>query len=345
MLTENAATVALRFFIQSQQLDKAQQAFDKLEAVAGTGPEATAKLTNMYLAMGRDLQGQLEALAAAQGDAAAAAPAAALGILAGFEKFLEGVAKRDAKVASQIWVATTYLSLGSGSGSGSVVPPAKALAYLARAAEVYEKLLAGSGAATAGSAEEIARFVPSIRLKLASVYRELGRWDEALGHVDWILSDPKRQNSLDAQIQAAELLQAAGEKATDGVAAARFLREAIAGRKSQGGVAWGWGGIANRLARQAADPKAADARAKFFAARLNVVRCRLALLAKPGQDRAKLLQMAFNDVSVTYRLYPDLGGDSFRAQFDALLKQIQKERGETSPRGLAELDETPVAAS
>jgi len=348
-LAENAATVALRFFIQSQQLDKAQQAFDKLEAVAGTGPEATAKLTNMYLAMGRDLQGQLEALAAAQGDAAAeapaAAPAAVLGILAGFEKFLEGVAKRDAKVASQMWVATTYLSLGSGSGSGSVVPPAKASAYLARAAQVYEKLLASSGAAPPGSADEIARFVPSIRLKLASVYRELGRWDEALGHVDWILSDPKRQNSLDAQIQAAELLQAAGEKATDGAASARFLREAIAGRKSQGGVAWGWGGIANRLARQAADPKAVDARAKFFAARLNVVRCRLDLLAKPGQDRAKLLQMAFNDVAVTYRLYPDLGGDSFRAQFDALLKQIQKERGETGPRGLAELDETPVAAS
>ena len=60
--------------------------------MAGTGPEATAKLTNMYLAMGRDLQGQLEALAAAQGDAAAAAPAAVLGILAGFEMFLEGVA-------------------------------------------------------------------------------------------------------------------------------------------------------------------------------------------------------------------------------------------------------------
>ena len=350
-LAENAATVALRFFIQSQQLDKAQQAFDKLEAVAGTGPEATAKLTNMYLSMGRDLQGQLEALAATQGatqgNGLAESEGTALGILAGFEKFLEGVAKRDAKVASQMWVATTYLSLGSGSGSGTVVPRAKASGYLARAAEVYEGLLkrSGAGAGLADGADEIARFVPSIRLKLASVYRELGRWDEALGHVDWILSDAKRQNSLDAQIQAAELLQAAGEKATDGAASARFLREAIAGRKSQGGVAWGWGGIANRLARQAADAKAIDARAKFFTARLNVVRCRLALLAKPGQDRAKLLQMAFNDVAVTYRLYPDLGGDAFRAQFDALLKQIQKERGEASPRGLAELDETPVAAS
>ena len=349
-LAENAATVALRFFIQSQQLDKAQQAFDKLEAVAGTGPEATAKLTNMYLSMGRDLQGQLEALAAKQvaspGDGAALSEGTALGILAGFEKFLEGVAKRDEKVASQMWVATTYLSLGSGSGSATVVPRAKASGYLARAADVYEGLHKRSGptAGAANGADEIVRFVPSIRLKLASVYRELGRWDEALGHVDWILSDAKRQNSLDAQIQAAELLQAAGEKATDGAASVRFLREAIAGRKNQGGVAWGWGGVANRLARQAADPKAIDARTKFFTARLNVVRCRLALLAKPGQDRAKLLQMAFNDVAVTYRLYPDLGGDAFRTQFDALLKQIQKERGEASPRGLAELDEAPVAA-
>ncbi len=342
-LAENAATVALRFFIQSQQLDKAQAAMAKLEAVAGTGPEASAKLTSMYLSMGRDLQGQLEALAAA-GASAESDPRVAA-ILSGFEKFLEGVAKRDSKTASQMWVATTYLSLGSGSGSGSVVPKAKAAAYLARAAEVYEALLSRAGTASppadGASGDDIARFVPSIRLRLASVYRELGRWEEALGHVDWILSDPRRQNSLDAQIQAAEILQAAGEKSSDAAASTRWLREAIAGRKNGGGVAWGWGGIANRLARQAADPRAADARTKFFEARLNVVRCRLALLAKAGQERAKLLEMATNDIAITYRLYPDLGGDAFRAQFDALLRRVQKERGEASPRGLAELDEAP----
>ena len=348
-LAENAATVALRFFIQSQQLDKAQQAMDKLESVAGTGPEASARLTNMYLSMGRDLQGQLEALASGDRQGTPDAQAAASAILAGFEKFLEGVAKRDPKTASQMWVATTYLSLGSGGtpgaggGAGAVVPKAKASAYLARAAEVYEGLLKRAGEATNG--DEIVKFVPSIRLKLASVYRELGRWDEALGHIDWILSDPKRQNSLDAQVQAAEILHAAGEGATDATAGTRYLREAIAGRKAGGGVAWGWGGIANRLARQAADPKAIDARTKFFNARLNVVRCRLALLAKPGQDRAKLLQMALNDVAITYRLYPDLGGESFRSQFDTLLKQIQKERGEAAPRGLVELDEATATAA
>lgn len=342
-VAENAAAVALRYFIQAQALDKAQEAMQKLEAAAGSGPEASAKLTGIYLAMGRDLQGQLEALAG--GGAGAESDPRVAALLAGFERFLDGVAKRDPKVASQMWVATTYLSLGSGTGSGSVVPKARASAYLARAAEVLQGLLSRAEAAPAAGGEELARFVPAIRLKLAGVSRELGRWDEALAHVDWILSDPRRQNALDVQVQAAETLQAAGERSTDAAAAARWLREAIAGRKSGGGVAWGWGGIANRLARQAADPRAADVRSKFFDARLAVVRCRLALLEKPGQDKAKLLQMAANDVAITYRLYPDLGGDAFRAQFDALLRRIQKERGEATPRGLAELDDGAAAAA
>jgi hypothetical protein len=342
-LAENAAAVALRYFIQSQSLDKAQEAMQKLEAAAGSGPEASAKLTGIYLAMGRDLQGQLEALATA-GAGAESDPRVA-GLLAGFERFLDGVATRDPKVASQMWVATTYLSLGSGTGSGSVVPKAKASAYLARAAEVLKGLLSRAEAAPAAGGEDLARFVPAIRLKLAGVSRELGRWEEALSQIDWILSDPRRQNALDVQVQAAETLQAAGERSTDAAAGARWLREAIAGRKSGGGVAWGWGGIANRLARQAADPRATDVRTKFFDARLAVVRCRLALLDKPGQDKAKLLQMAANDVAITYRLYPDLGGDAFRAQFDALLRRIQKERGEAAPRGLAEFDDAATAAA
>lgn len=340
-LAENAAAVALRYFIQAQALDKAQEAMQKLEAAAGSGPEAAAKLTGIYLAMGRDLQGQLEALAA--GGAGAESDPRVAALLAGFERFLDGVAKRDPKVASQMWVATTYLSLGSGTGSGSVVPKAKTSAYLGRAAEVLQGLLSKAEAAPEAGAEDLTRFVPAIRLKLAGVCRELGRWEEALAQIDWILSDPRRQNALDVQVQAAETIQAAGERSTDAAAGARWLREAIAGRKSGGGVAWGWGGIANRLARQAADPRATDVRTKFFEARLAVVRCRLALLEKPGQDKAKLLQMAANDVAITYRLYPDLGGDATRAQFDALLRRIQKERGDAVPRGLAELDDAAAA--
>lgn len=340
-LAESTLTVALRYFIQSEQIDKAQQAMDRLEAVAGTGDEASAKLTAMYLAMGRDLQGQLDALGAGEQAGSAAALAKASAILAGFEKFLDGVAKRDPKVTSQMWVATTYLSLGSGAGTGSVVPKAKADGYLAKAADAYRRLLDKGG-------NEIARFEPSIRLKVANVCRELGQWDEAQEQIDWILADPKRQNSLDAQIQAAELLQAAGEKMADKAKAEQFLKEAIVGRRRGQSVAWGWGGIANKLARQAFagnDDKALDARGKFFTARLNVAKCRLKRAEAATQEREKLLDMAFNDIAITYKLYPELGGKGMEKQFDRLLKEIEKARGNPAPKGIAGLKAAAEAAA
>ena len=341
-LAENTLSLALRYFIQTEKLDKAQQAMDRLEAVAGTGEEASAKLTAMYLAMGRDLQAQLDELGSGDKASTPDAQSKATAILGGFEKFLDGVGKRDQKISSQMWVATTYLSLGSGSGTGSVVPKNQAEGYLAKAAEVYEKLLKQGG-------DQIAKFEPSIRLKMANVYRELGKWDDAQGHIDWLLSDAKRQNSLDTQIQAAELLQSAGDKAagSDKAKAEEYFKQAIVGRKEGGSVIWGWGGISNKLARQAfagSDEKSLDARAKFFTARLNVAKCRLARAEVSETDRDKLLQMAANDVAITYKLYPELGGPSMYKQFDKLLKEIEKERGNSATKGLADLKEAQQAA-
>jgi hypothetical protein len=48
--------------------------------------------------------------------------------------------------------------------------------------------------------------------------------------------------------------------------------------------------------------------------------------------------MAVNDIAITYKLYPGLGGDASRARFEKLLKEIQKERGDPNPPGLAGLE-------
>jgi len=335
-LAESVLSVALRFFIQASATDpaalgKAQQAMEQLEKLAGTGAESSAKLTAMYLAMGRDLEGQLREIAAAGGTPSPESQARVQAILAGFEKFLDGVARRDTKTAAQMWVATTYLSLGSG---GSGASRTKAAEYLDKAAKTYEALLARGG-------DEVARFEPSLRLRLASVSKELGRWDEALGHIDWVLADAKRQNALDVQVQAAELLQAAGEKIQDKARADGLLRESIVGRRNGASVAWGWGGIANKLSRQAfasEDAKALEARERFFLARYNVAAIRLARARRSDTERSKLLDMAVNDIAITYKLYPGLGGDASRARFEKLLKEIQKERGEANPPGLAGLE-------
>lgn len=321
-------TLALRHFIGTEQIDKAEQAMNLLEKQAGTGGEAAAKLTSLYLSMGRDLQEQLRTLAGE-----AAAPERAGKLLAGFETFLERVAQRDKKTASQMWVASTYDALASGEGLGTAVSKPQREKYLAKAAEVYERLLE-SGAA------EVAEYEPTLRLKMAGIYQDRGQWDDARKHVDWFLTDASRQNMIDPQIAAAKLAQAAGGAAADATAAAKNFREAVSGDSTGGRVSWGWGGIANKLVRQAfsgADERAQRAQAQFFDARLNLARCRLAWAEKSDANRDKLLEMAFNDVAITYKLYPQLGGAGMRERFDAVLRDIQKAQGQP-PEGLAAID-------
>ncbi len=263
----------------------------------------------------------------------------AAAILAGFEQFLDKVAERDSKISSQMWVATTYLTLASGKGTGAVVAPEKAKSYLDRAASVYDALLKKGG-------DEVAKYETSIRLKMANVLRSRQKWDEAQEHINWIVSDPKRQNSLEVQVQAAELLQEAGLNlaASDMPKADGLLREATVGRKEAG--IWGWGGIAARVSKQVGNGGRFEE--TFFDSELNLVRCMVARAQLPGKEEAKkneLLRVAQSRIAANRRLYPKLGGESFARQFEKVLKEIQKLNGSASPRGFLELDEQEAGAA
>lgn len=344
---ESALGVALRAFVQADQPDeKIQQAMDALEKLAGAGDseEKSSRLTGMYSAIARQLQEQLERLGGGTADAEARQKAVAL--LGKFEKFLDRLAKRDPKANLQIWVATTYLALGSGKGTGAIVPRTKAEQYLDRAADVYKTLLEKK------DDPEVGRFEPSIRLKMAQIYKERARWDDAQEQIDWILSDAKRQTSLDTQVQAAEILQAAGQAlaATDAATAETRLREALVGRTGGTVEIWGWNGLAKKVQRQAfagADEKSLKSRDLFFKSRFQQAECLVALAQLPGKspDKAKdLLGKALSSVSFTRKMYPDMGGATLAAQFEKLLKEIQKLQGSANPGGFAELDEQAAAA-
>ena len=343
-LATATATAALRYYIEAQQTEKAAQAMKKLEDLAAaSGAEASARLTAMYQAMGRDLQEQLTSLATGPAAGSDQAKARAAGILSGFEKFLEGVAK-DPKLSSKMWAATTYLNLGSGTGTGSVVPKGKAEGYLDKSAAIYEGLLAGGG-------DEVAKYEPSIRLKMASVYREREKWDDAQKQMDWILADKRRQNTLEYQVQAAEMLQDAASKAADKQKQASLYGQAISGyrKKTAGGEAWAWGWavISNRLEPLAfadSDEKALEARRKFFAARLSAVKCRMEKAEALPQDRDKELQRALEYVDLTYKLHPDLGGADTRKQFDRLVKDIEKRQNKPA-RGIDGLKQASEEAA
>jgi hypothetical protein len=324
-LAESALTLSLLVFIQTDDFTRAQEAMKRLEDVAGTGGQASAKLAGLYLAMGRDLQDQLDALAAEAGKGDATALNRARTILQGFTAFLDAVADRDQKTSSQIWVATTYLALGSGKGTGAVVPPAAAEGYLRKAATAYEKLLAKQ------SDPDVARFEPSIRLQLADLRRQLGDAEAAQEQIAWLLAEPSRRNSLEVQVLAAEVLQTAAEaaaKAGDAAAADRHFQEAVAGDKAAG--IWGWAQIANRLERQGisgSDERSATARSTFFESRLKLAECligRARLSNASPEARQKRLSTADAVISMTRKLHPDLGGEAFSNRFTRLQESISQ---------------------
>lgn len=326
---EKSLGVALRCFVEAGALDKAQQTMGRLEQLAGQGKESADRLTAMYVAMGQELQNELEGLAKATGGDAATTRARARAILAGFEKFLDGVAKRDSRVSSQVWVASTYTTLGSGVGTGSLVPAADAARYLDAASAAFEGLLARA------SEPDVAKFEPALRLKMAEIHGARGRWNEADEQIAWLLSDKRRQNTPDLQMQAAAILQAAGERlaTSDPALAEEKLRQAAVGRTSGESVVWGWGGIANRLSRQAFaadDARSLKAREQFFEARLNLAAClfrRALLTGKDPSAKQELLTKAADSIEVTRRLYPDLGGKVFEERFERLLGDIKKQLG------------------
>jgi tetratricopeptide (TPR) repeat protein len=341
---EEILRLSLRFFIQTEKLEEAQKAMDLLEAAAGEGEDASERLAAMYLAMGKELQDQLGGIVGGgSGEVDAEARERAAKVVAGFEKFLERVGERDKKTSSQTWVATQFLALGAapgqsgGGGIGQVVPKEKRQEFLAKSAAVFEALLKSGD-------EKVKQREKSTRLQLATVYRELGRWEDALGHLEWIVSDPQRVNWLPAQIEAATFLEAAGAAGAGPNGGGDYLRQAVVGRQDGPIVFWGWGGLGNKLAKQAFssaskdDAKATETKRLFFEARLNVPRCRMKRADKEDDKRKEHLEMAEKDIVLTHKLYPDLGGKEFRTRFDKMLEQIQKELGRPSARGLEDLE-------
>jgi hypothetical protein len=94
--------------------------------------------------------------------------------------------------------------------------------------------------------------------------------------------------------------------------------------KNNRNTIWGWTEIA-RLA--AGDAKYRD---QFHEARYNLALCRYHYAMAQEEAAAKKEQLikAKSDISLTNGLYPDMGGDTWRGQYDNLLKNVQKELGE-----------------
>jgi hypothetical protein len=306
-----AYKAALRAYIavQPQQLEKAESVMTALESRIEASGDAKANetLTLIYISLGRELQRQLQELRSS-------GKRAELELVSkGFEIFLDRVAKRDtgASFSSLNWVAETYYSLGTGFDDGAAKIPTQARTYFERAAETYQKILKmveqqpslAEGDALLG-----------IRLRLAVSLRRSGEYQQALNLLASVLGDNK--NNLTAQVQAAETYQAQGDSKPDA-----YVNAIAGGMPDEQGnnLIWGWAKLSKLTMNN--DKLAStfhDARLKLAEARF-----KYGLKQKVVKDRRRHVEGAKQELWITYKLYPQLGGAEFQPQYERLLKRIQ----------------------
>ena len=331
----DAYKAALRAYVGAEKLDKAEDVMGKLEELVGQDDEAGAtRLTQIYISLGRQLEELLTRLRA-EGKTGEIEK-----VSQGFEKFLDTISKREKgnSFSSLNWVAQTFASLGAGLDPGDGPLPAAALRYYESAGATYYRLLKNPPEDMPEGAQT------SIKVQLAVCLRALGRraddsdpkaaknnFTQALSLLVGILKE--RQTRVDVQMEAARTYQ---ELARATEESRYFLNAILGGQKQANGtyLIWGWNGIARRVAGNE------KFRSVFYEARYNIALCRMRLAeTQKGDEQKATLKMAENDILVTQKLYPTLGGPEWFDKYDALLKTIRKFQGIENPEGLKAAEE------
>jgi hypothetical protein len=149
---------------------------------------------------------------------------------------------------------------------------------------------------------------------MATLAGQTGDFEKAIGTFEEILSGNAMM--LNVQVEAAKVLELWAQQ--DGQQAK--YNEAISGASK---AVWGWAKIANTTF------KYQKFRDTFHEARIHLGECRLNYaMIKSGDAQKNMLNQATQELSVTAKLIPDLGGNAFKARYDQLLKKIQTAQGE-----------------
>jgi tetratricopeptide (TPR) repeat protein len=324
---EETYRTALRAYLGNLQGSGAEESLAKAKGImadlkSSVSPDAAGqqRLVAVYMGLARDMKGQMDLASDEERRV----------LSQGFSLFLSELSQEASDFQVLNWIAETFYNMADSlAGSESTRIPANAAEFYRKALESYKKILEKQS--------QNPEFLPNpqlglaLQIRTAGVHRRLGEFREAMEIFKAILTE--KNQMLNVQVEAAKTFQV-------GASAPGFhnlYEKAIMGEYRDtrstppANIVWGWGKIARLTSGRE------EFREIFFEARYNLALCRFEF-AKREQDAAtkrRWLDLARQDVLFTYRLYPDLGGTSWKPRFDQLTKQIQQARGDR-PVGLAE---------
>lgn len=306
-VTEEIYKTALAGYISSLDggpeasgaIDKAKGIMDQMKSTIGGTPQGEKRLIAVYVNLAQDLEAQL----------ASATPDAKRSLSQGFETFLRQISDGASDQRILRWVADSFANLGRSLDDGQTLNE-DAKKYYQASVDAFQNIL------------DKVQLEPPMKVemqtRMASVLSEMRDFEKAIGIFEEILATNALR--LDVQVQATKAIELWAKQPGQ---EAKYM-DAIRGvRKGGKQLIWGWGQIANKTA---GNKKYED---RFHEARLHVAECRLSYAqSQSGNQQAKLLKDAVRDISVTKRLYPNLGGEKWSGQYDALLKRIQAAKGD-----------------
>ena len=268
---------ALRAFVLTQQLEKAEQVMNALEKSIPQDDVAKANQTliGIYRSLGRELEEQVKLLRMERRTDDLQK------VSKGYEMFLDRIASKEQgnTFSSLNWVAETFTRLGAGH-DGEEALPADVRGYFEKAATTDERILKLLAAdPSIGNADAAL----AVKARLAKSLRNSGKPKEALTMLIDVLKI--KPLLLDVQKEAAYTYQAWGKENPN------YYLIAIGGGKGappgsvgvlgdDAGVVMGWNGLAARTQRE---PKFRDI---FFEAQYNAAKCRL-LQAQDAEGEGK----------------------------------------------------------
>ncbi|QDU88212.1 hypothetical protein Pla175_15840 [Pirellulimonas nuda] len=302
---------ALRAYVSATppQTDEALKVMGSLEKSLGA---SSPRLATIYFGLGVQLQRQVARLTEMGRSAEADRVSSA------FAAILDRLSSRGggADWTKQQWIAVTYYNLAEGMAGE------KQTAYFKKASDQFARMieLAGSDPTFAPSDTSVL----AARMQFGQCQRKLGEYEQALETFAGLLAE--REAMLDVQKAAAYTYQ---EWATADDAG--MFKLAISGGRpapeTGKNTVWGWSKLASVAGRvMRSNPKFRDT---FFEAWLNIARSRYLEAEKAAEPRrAQLLESAQRTITALMQQYPDLGGETSEAQFDQLMKAIQKAEGQ-----------------
>ncbi len=283
-------------------LDKAMSSMDALKKLLDGVPNGEQALIGEYIKLAQALQTQI----------ADAPTESRNAIAAGYEQVLERVAASSDSPTTLAWVGESMAKLGALLTQPNGATSTRGHALARRALELYIQVL------NMDSTTSQLRAVLQLRVAIAK--RDLGDYSGSIEEFVKLLNENEMQ--VHVQIEAAKTYQQWGKQSDKNA-----YKKAITGSHSiavKGGknLIWGWGRLTQILGRNA------KYRELFHECRYNLALCRYEFAMKSGKtDRKKSLQSARNELILTSRMYPQLGGPDRKKQYEALLKKVQQALG------------------